>query len=103
MSAQTGEQIREMVEVVYRSDSRRLFATLVRLLGDVDLGEDALHDAFTSAMAPWPRAGLPADPRTQLVSADRFEAARAGPAREQERRGRDVDLMPARSTSVRVA
>src|SRR6266403_1121329 len=65
---------REIVEAVYRTESRRVFATLVRLLGDFDLAEEALHDAFTSAMEQWPREGVPANPRAWLVSAGRFRA-----------------------------
>lgn len=64
---------REMVESVYRSESRRVFATLIRLLGDFDRAEEALHDAFTSAMQQWPQAGIPANPRAWLVSAGRFK------------------------------
>jgi RNA polymerase sigma-70 factor (ECF subfamily) len=65
---------RQRVEEVYRSESRRVFATLVRLLGDFDLAEEALHDAFTSAMEQWPLEGVPANPRAWLVSAGRFKA-----------------------------
>jgi RNA polymerase sigma-70 factor (ECF subfamily) len=65
---------RERVEAVYRSDSRRVLATLIRLLGDFDLAEEALHDAFTAAVAQWPREGVPANPRAWLVSAGRFKA-----------------------------
>jgi len=61
------------IEAVYRAESRRVFATLVRLLGDFDLAEEALHDAFTSAMEQWPREGMPANPRAWLVSAGRFK------------------------------
>jgi RNA polymerase sigma-70 factor (ECF subfamily) len=65
---------REMVDAVYRSDSRRVLATLIRLLGDFDLAEEALHDAFTAALERWPRDGVPANPRAWLVSAGRFKA-----------------------------
>jgi RNA polymerase sigma-70 factor (ECF subfamily) len=61
-------------EAVYRSESRRVFATLVRLLGDFDLAEEALADAFRAALEQWPREGLPANPRAWLVSAGRFKA-----------------------------
>ncbi len=64
----------EMVATVYRDESRRVFATLVRLLGDFDLAEEALHDAFASAVEQWPREGVPANPRAWLVSAGRFKA-----------------------------
>src|SRR5207249_2241333 len=63
-----------MVDAVYRSDSRRVLATLIRLLGDFDLAEEALHDAFTAAIERWPREGVPANPRAWLVSAGRFKA-----------------------------
>jgi len=68
------ESIRETVDAVYRSDSRRVFATLIRLLGDFDLAEEALHEAFASAVEQWPRDGVPANPRAWLVSAGRFKA-----------------------------
>jgi RNA polymerase sigma-70 factor, ECF subfamily len=62
------------VEEIYRTESRRVFATLIRLLGDFDLAEEALHDAFTAAIEQWPRDGIPANPRAWLVSAGRFRA-----------------------------
>jgi RNA polymerase sigma-70 factor (ECF subfamily) len=65
---------RATVEAVYRADSRRVFATLVRLLGDFDVAEEALHDAFRAALEQWPRDGLPANPRAWLVSTGRFKA-----------------------------
>src|SRR6476469_1491338 len=65
---------REMVDVVYREQSRQVFATLVRLLGGFDLAEEALHDAFTAAVEQWERDGVPANPRAWLVSAGRFKA-----------------------------
>jgi len=70
----TTEQARAMVDTVYRAESRRVFATLIRLLGDFDRAEDALHDAFRAALEQWPRDGVPANPRTWLVSAGRFKA-----------------------------
>src|SRR6266852_5159055 len=63
-----------MVDAVYRSDSRRVLATLIRLLGDFDLAEEALHDAFAAAVEKWPRDGVPANPRAWLVSTGRFKA-----------------------------
>lgn len=65
---------RERVETFYRSESRRVFATLIRVLGDFDLAEEALQDAFTSAVEQWPREGVPKNPRAWLVSAGRFKA-----------------------------
>jgi RNA polymerase sigma-70 factor (ECF subfamily) len=66
--------VRETVDAVYRSDSRRVLATLIRLLGDFDLAEEALHDAFAAAVERWPRDGVPGNPRAWLVSAGRFTA-----------------------------
>ncbi len=74
MSENTAEQLREMLDTVYRSDSRRVLATLIRLLGDFDLAEEALHDAFRAALEQWPKDGVPANPRAWLVSAGRFKA-----------------------------
>ena len=65
---------RAVLDGVYRSDSRRILATLIRLLGDFDLAEEALHDAFTVAVERWPVDGLPANPRAWLVSTGRFKA-----------------------------
>ena len=62
------------VEEVYRTESRRVLATLIRLLGDFDLAEEALHDAFIAAAESWPRDGEPANPRAWLVSTGRFKA-----------------------------
>jgi len=63
-----------MVDAVYRAESRRVLATLIRLLGDFDLAEEALHDAFRAALEQWPRDGVPANPRAWLVSTGRFKA-----------------------------
>ncbi|MGA3011571.1 MAG: sigma factor [Terracidiphilus sp.] len=68
------QKARELVDAIYRSDSRRVLATLVRLLGDFDRAEEALHDAFTATVEQWPRNGVPANPRAWLVSAGRFKA-----------------------------
>jgi RNA polymerase sigma-70 factor (ECF subfamily) len=74
MSEHTTEELRELLDNVYRSESRRILATLIRLLGDFDLAEEALHDAFRAALEQWPRDGVPANPRAWLVSAGRFKA-----------------------------
>ncbi|WP_281051113.1 RNA polymerase sigma factor [Thauera sp. GDN1] len=66
--------MREQLEAIYRNESRRMFATLVRLLGDFDLAEEALHDAFRVALEQWPHEGVPASPRAWLVSTGRFKA-----------------------------
>jgi RNA polymerase sigma-70 factor, ECF subfamily len=73
MSVNAVENISEVVDAVYREESRRVFATLIRLLGDFDLAEEALHDAFRAALEQWPRDGVPANPRSWLVSAGRFK------------------------------
>src|SRR6185369_16928390 len=66
--------MRETVSAVYLSDSRRVLATLIRLLGDFDVAEEAMHDAFKAALEQWPRDGVPGNPRAWLVSAGRFKA-----------------------------
>jgi RNA polymerase sigma-70 factor (ECF subfamily) len=68
------DPIREAVSAVYESDSRRVLATLIRLLGDFDVAEEAMHDAFRAALEQWPRDGVPGNPRAWLVSAGRFKA-----------------------------
>ena len=68
------EQVRHLVDAVYRSDSRRVLATLIRLVGDFDLAEEALHDAFAAAVERWPSDGVPGSPRAWLVSTGRFKA-----------------------------
>jgi RNA polymerase sigma-70 factor (ECF subfamily) len=67
-------EVRETVDRIYRAESRRVFATLVRLLGDLDLAEEALHEAFRAALEQWPQQGVPGNPRAWLVSAGRFKA-----------------------------
>lgn len=74
MSEEQSRQVRELVESVYRSDSRQVLATLIRLLGDFDTAEEALHDAFAVAVEQWAREGVPANPRAWLVSTGRFKA-----------------------------
>ena len=68
------DSVNETVNAVYESDSRRVLATLIRLLGDFDTAEEAMHDAFRAALEQWPREGVPANPRAWLVSAGRFKA-----------------------------
>ncbi|MBI4206985.1 MAG: RNA polymerase sigma factor [Betaproteobacteria bacterium] len=74
MSGDDAERMRHTVDAVYRAESRRVLATLIRLLGDFDLAEEALHDAFRAALEQWPRDGVPTNPRAWLVSAGRFKA-----------------------------
>lgn len=72
--AVAGEAIRARIGALYRSESRRVLATLIRLLGDFDLAEEALHDAFRAAVEQWPQEGVPDNPRAWLVSTGRFKA-----------------------------
>jgi RNA polymerase sigma-70 factor (ECF subfamily) len=68
------EQVHEIVDRLYAAESRRVLATLIRLLGDFDVAEEALHDAFRAALEQWPREGVPSNPRSWLVSTGRFKA-----------------------------
>ena len=74
MGEDASARLTETVDAIYRTESRRVLATLIRLLGDFDLAEEALHDAFTAALERWGRDGTPANPRAWLVSAGRFKA-----------------------------
>lgn len=74
MNAAGAAAIRKTVDAIYRAESRRVLATLIRLLGDFELAEEALHDAFAAAVEQWPREGVPGNPRAWLVSAGRFRA-----------------------------
>jgi len=74
MSVDACGNTREILDGIYRSESRRVFATLIRLLGDFDIAEEALHDAFNAALEQWPRSGVPENPRAWLVSAGRYKA-----------------------------
>jgi RNA polymerase sigma-70 factor (ECF subfamily) len=85
-------RIRETVDSIYRSDSRRVLASLIRLLGDFEAAEEALHDAFTAAIVQWPRDGLPANPHAWLVSAGRFKGIDS--IRRRARLGTSVAEIP---------
>jgi RNA polymerase sigma-70 factor, ECF subfamily len=74
MIEKTAQNWGEIIDAVYRTESRRVLATLIRLLGDFDIAEEALHDAFRAALEQWPRDGVPDNPRAWLVSAGRFKA-----------------------------
>jgi RNA polymerase sigma-70 factor, ECF subfamily len=74
MAGETPAQVREIVDAIYCADSRRILSSLIRLLGDFDLAEESLHDAFMAAMEKWAQAGVPANPRAWLVSTGRFKA-----------------------------
>src|SRR5580704_16442748 len=74
MSEHSTEQIRELLDSLYRVDSRRILATLIRLLGDFDLAEEAMHESFAAALSLWPSSGVPDNPRPWLISTARFKA-----------------------------
>src|SRR5262252_5712335 len=68
------EQFSNTIETLYRSESCRVLATLVRMLGDLDLAEEAMHEAFAAALESWPKTGIPDKPRPWLISTARFKA-----------------------------
>lgn len=74
MSEISVEQIRDLLDSLYRADSGRILATLIRLLGDLDLAEEAMHEAFATALCSWPQSGAPDNPRPWLISTARFKA-----------------------------
>src|SRR4026209_1679793 len=74
MAAPVPEQLSTTIETLYRSESGRVLATLVRLLGDLDLAEEAMHEAFATALESWPQTGIPDKPRPWLISTARFKA-----------------------------
>src|SRR5580704_5371905 len=74
MPERSTEQIRELLDSLYRVDSGRILATLIRLLGDFDLAEEAMHEAFAAALSLWPTSGVPDNPRPWLISTARFKA-----------------------------
>src|SRR3954452_1511231 len=74
MPAPLPEQLSMTIETLYRSESGRVLATLVRLLGDLDLAEESMHEAFAAALESWPQTGIPDNPRPWLISTARFKA-----------------------------
>ncbi len=89
MSERSTEQIRELLDSLYRADSGRILATLIRLLGDFDLAEEAMHEAFAAALSVWPRSGVPGNPRPWLISTARFKAIDALRRRARWSKSRD--------------
>src|SRR6201985_3837007 len=73
MPAPVPEPLSKTIETLYRSESGRVLATLVRLLGDLDLAEEAMHEAFAAAVESWPRTGIPDNPRPWLIATARFK------------------------------
>lgn len=74
MFERSTEQICELLDSLYRADSGRILATLIHLLGDFDLAEEAMHAAFAAALSLWPSSGVPGDPRPRLISTAQFKA-----------------------------
>jgi RNA polymerase sigma-70 factor, ECF subfamily len=74
IATQSNDQIRDLLDSLYRADSGRILATLIRLLGDFDLAEEAMHEAFAAALSAWPGSGIPDNPRPWLISTARFKA-----------------------------
>ncbi len=83
MPENSSSNLHQEIEAIYQAESRRIFASLVRLLRDFDLAEEALHEAFAAAMAQWPESGVPENPRAWLISAGRFKAIDALRRREK--------------------
>src|SRR5215472_8136177 len=92
-----GERVRERIDEIYRSDSRRVLATLIRLLGDFDRAEEALHDAFAAALEAWTADGVPANPRAWLVSTRRLRPWRT---RSKRASGRTLKTKARRSKTI---
>src|SRR5512141_1980215 len=74
MAPPVPEQLSRTIDTLYRTESGRVLATLVRLLGDLDVAEEAMHEAFAAALESWPQAGIPDNPRPWLISTARFKA-----------------------------
>src|SRR3974390_1621037 len=74
MTPPVPEQLGRTIETIYRSESGRVLATLVRLIGDMDLAEESMHEAFAAALESWPKTGIPEKPRPWLISTARFKA-----------------------------
>src|SRR4029077_1120787 len=91
--------MREAVSAVYLAESRRVLATLIRLLGDFDVAEEAMHDAFRAALERWPKTAVPSNPRAWLVSAGRFKAI-DGLRRQKRFDSLDEDGSPAAQIGV---
>ena len=102
MSERSTEQVREVLDSLYRADSRRILATLIRLLGDFDLAEEAMHEAFAAALSLWPGSGVPGNPRPWLISTARFKAIDTlrRRARFDESQGELVRFLEAQSSSA---
>src|SRR6185295_14865135 len=103
---QIDEQIHELLDSLYRRDSGRILATLIRLLGDLDLAEEAMHEAFAAALSLWPQSGVPGAPRPWLISTARFKAidtlrrrARFDASQDELARHLELQLSSARASN----
>src|SRR6516165_10963081 len=96
------EQLNKIIENLYRSESGRVLATLVRQLGDLDLAEEAMHEAFAVALESWSRTGIPENPRPWLISTARFKAI-DGLRRRARFDGAQRDLLAHMDSRVNVA
>jgi RNA polymerase sigma-70 factor, ECF subfamily len=106
ISQRPTDQIRELLGSLYRVDSGRILATLIRLLGDFDLAEEAMHEAFAAALSTWPTSGVPDNPRPWLISTARFKAidslrrrARANASQDELVRHIEAQSSPAEGSS----
>jgi RNA polymerase sigma-70 factor, ECF subfamily len=102
MTEQSTEPIREVLDALYRDESGRILATLIRLLGDFDLAEEAMHEAFAAALSLWPKTGVPGSPRPWLISTARFKAIDAlrRRARLDASQGELAQYLEAQTTSA---
>lgn len=101
MPREANDATQRTVEAIYRRESSRVLATLIRLVGDFDVAEEALHEAFTAAMEQWSRQGVPANPRAWLISAGRFKAVDV--LRRRSRADASLDELSRRIESDTVA
>src|SRR3954469_10731704 len=103
MPAPVPEQLSTRIETLYRSESGRVLATLVRLLGDLDVAEEAMHEAFAAALESWPQTGIPEKPRPWLISTARFKAIDAMRRRARlDERQRDLALHDSANLEARI-
>src|SRR5579862_4863274 len=92
MPSPEAEELSRTIETLYRTESGRVLATLVRLLGDLDLAEESMHEAFAAALDTWPKTGIPEKPRPWLISTARFKAI-DGMRRRARFAGAEPDLI----------
>src|SRR5437870_13855133 len=93
ISERSTEQTCELLDSLYRTESGRILATLIRLLGDFDLAEEAMHEAFAATLSLWPRSGVPGSPRPWLISTDRFKAIARSAAPDSIARDAEVQVL----------